>query len=193
MDLPLCTGCQQAPVNQKKSRYCSHACYLSTKWAERVCLRCSVSFMALKSQVSSGRRKYCSLLCSIAGTTKRPGIEKFGVKWAINFQGYYASRSRPHRLLHRYTWEKLRGKIPDGYVVHHKDGNKLNNNIENLEPMEWGAHTALEHLLHPRTPPRTARGVCHCGAISRCWGMCSMHYQRERKRRIRNNEWPPQK
>ena len=36
-------------------------------------------------------------------------------------------------LLHRDVWEYHNGPIPDGYVVHHKDENKLNNDISNLE------------------------------------------------------------
>lgn len=36
-------------------------------------------------------------------------------------------------LLHRYIWEKERGKIPDGYEIHHKDKNRLNYSIDNLE------------------------------------------------------------
>jgi hypothetical protein len=30
-------------------------------------------------------------------------------------------------------------------LVHHKDGNKTNNSIENLEVVEWGEHTAQHH------------------------------------------------
>jgi hypothetical protein len=40
---------------------------------------------------------------------------------------------------HRLVWENHNGKIPKGYFIHHKDGNKLNNDINNLEiltPME---------------------------------------------------------
>lgn len=36
-------------------------------------------------------------------------------------------------LLHRYVWEKQFGKIPKGFNIHHKDRNKLNYDINNLE------------------------------------------------------------
>lgn len=44
---------------------------------------------------------------------------------------------------HRLVWEKHNGSIPEGYVIHHKDGNGLNNSIENLEMM-----TRAEHVRH---------------------------------------------
>ena len=30
-------------------------------------------------------------------------------------------------------WEKIMGPIPPGMVIHHKDENRLNNDISNLE------------------------------------------------------------
>lgn len=45
--------------------------------------------------------------------------------------------------LHRYVWEEANGPIPEGYVVHHKDGNIYNNALWNLELM-----LKEEHDLH---------------------------------------------
>lgn len=74
----------------------------------------------------------------------------------IKYRRYPLSNSKKKRLYyhssynksyHRKLWEKLYGKIPDGYHIHHKDGNPLNNNIENLEcvsPQEHGKrHSTL--------------------------------------------------
>lgn len=61
--------------------------------------------------------------------------------------GYYLS-SRPigkrRKRLHVYVWEKYNGDIPSGYEVHHKDMNKSNNEIENLEMLTRSEH-AKEH------------------------------------------------
>lgn len=43
-------------------------------------------------------------------------------------------------LLHRYVWEKNFGEIPKGYEIHHKDKNKLNWSIDNLELIEIEKH-----------------------------------------------------
>ena len=73
---------------------------------------------------------------------------KYGLA-SINQDGYYEISSVKegnfHKLLHRLVWEEHFCKIPDGYVVHHKDGNKLNNDINNLESMSFSEHTT--HLL----------------------------------------------
>lgn len=34
---------------------------------------------------------------------------------------------------HRLVWEAHYGKLPDGMLIHHKDGDKTNNAIENLQ------------------------------------------------------------
>src|SRR5580704_10801253 len=35
--------------------------------------------------------------------------------------------------LHRYRWSKAHGPIPEGAIIHHSDGNPLNNDVANLE------------------------------------------------------------
>ena len=42
--------------------------------------------------------------------------------------------------LHREVWEKQNGKIQKGFHIHHKDHNKDNNNISNLELIEEKEH-----------------------------------------------------
>lgn len=54
--------------------------------------------------------------------------------------------------LHRYMWEKYNGSILPGYEVHHKDENKLNNEIDNLvllskkKHLEWHSENIPEEL-----------------------------------------------
>ncbi|MBW1975246.1 MAG: HNH endonuclease [Deltaproteobacteria bacterium] len=44
----------------------------------------------------------------------------------------------------RKAWEKYWGKkVPDGYVIAHKDGNPENNHISNLKLMTLEAHNRL--------------------------------------------------
>lgn len=42
--------------------------------------------------------------------------------------------------LHRYVWEWYNGTIPKGYDIHHKDHNKFNNEIDNLELLSKAEH-----------------------------------------------------
>lgn len=80
---------------------------------------------------------------------------EFGTAKIMN-TGYYRITSKKegnvNKLLHRLIFEdcysKLYGcnyKIPKGFIVHHKDDDKLNNNIFNLELMSDKDHTSLHH------------------------------------------------
>lgn len=47
---------------------------------------------------------------------------------------------------HVHKWKKLRGPIPPGHIVHHKDENKRNNRIRNLECVPRAAHAQIHHV-----------------------------------------------
>jgi hypothetical protein len=43
----------------------------------------------------------------------------------------------------RYVWEKHNGKLPDGYMIIHLDGDNKNNSIENLEAVSYSENGYL--------------------------------------------------
>lgn len=50
--------------------------------------------------------------------------------------------------IHQLVADTFIGPIPEGYQVHHKDGNKQNNNVDNLEiihPIKHREETAQQH------------------------------------------------
>lgn len=61
--------------------------------------------------------------------------------------GYYLNSTNRKRL-HRYVWECNYGKIPNGYQIHHKDFDKSNNNIENLQLLRAYDHRALHGKIN---------------------------------------------
>lgn len=72
----------------------------------------------------------------------------------INSKGDYLSvilrnkGRKKHTRIHRLVAETFIGEIPKGYQVHHKDGNKQNNVVENLEilsSMEHWKETVKQH------------------------------------------------
>ena len=67
-----------------------------------------------------------------------------GYAYYICTDGYL--RHRTQGRLHRVIWEEHYGSIPKGYIVHHKDGNKLNNSIDNLELLTNEEHTSLHKM-----------------------------------------------
>jgi len=43
-------------------------------------------------------------------------------------------------LVHRLVWREKFGKIPKDFIIHHKNGNKKDNRIENLECISKSDH-----------------------------------------------------
>lgn len=56
---------------------------------------------------------------------------------------FFARVKGENTSLHRYKYTIEKGSIPDGWHVHHKDGNCFNNDIENLEAIDPKAHAKL--------------------------------------------------
>ena len=74
-------------------------------------------------------------------------------KWGtarVNNHGYYHITSKKegncNKILHRLIWEDFWGvKLPTEIHIHHKDRNKLNNCILNLEAMHSTEHLKLHN------------------------------------------------
>ena len=66
---------------------------------------------------------------------------------------------RGGKYLHRVVWSYYHGEIPDGYEIHHVDGNPANNNVENLQCI-----SPKEHKEKHRQKPRPVFNICqNCG------------------------------
>ena len=70
---------------------------------------------------------------------RRSGVP--GILTPSNHRGYLCvyirnadKKSKNHRV-HRLVWEAFVGPIPEGLQINHKDENKCNNSLENLEVM----------------------------------------------------------
>lgn len=65
----------------------------------------------------------------------------------IQKDGYYVITTRKEGnnkvKLHRLIWEDKFGPIPDGYVIHHLNKNKLDNHLENLKLLLDDEHRRL--------------------------------------------------
>lgn len=63
-----------------------------------------------------------------------------GYKFSLRNTGYYARAYGDRMLAHRFVWGKHNGVIPPNYDIHHKDHDKSNNDISNLEMHTKEAH-----------------------------------------------------
>lgn len=62
---------------------------------------------------------------------------------AISDKGYYrfSGGENVHKYFHRVIWENFYGcEVPKGYHIHHKNGNKLDNCILNLQLVSKSQH-----------------------------------------------------
>jgi len=70
-----------------------------------------------------------------------------------HYRGYHG------KYIHQAVWEHFNGKIPKGYIIHHIDGDKSNNDISNLQIM-----TQPEHMKLHRENIESKKCICdYCG------------------------------
>ncbi len=89
----------------------------------------------------------------------------------FNGESYYLCGQyfqRKGKRLHRAVWEYYNGEIPSGYHVHHKDGDKSNNAIENLELKTKHDHLS-EHMAQPARREQARRNIKRAIAAAPAW------------------------
>lgn len=70
-------------------------------------------------------------------------IEYDGLKFCRDEKTGYYLNSTIRKRLHRYVWEKEVGTIPKGCQIHHVNGNKADNRIDNLAIMTATGHQRM--------------------------------------------------
>jgi len=101
--------------------------------------------------------KFCSHACcgKFYGTKHIDNIGK--VPWnknkrkvVINTEGYRQLwDGGKYALLHRLVWIKHKGEIQEGFHIHHINGDKTDNRVENLQEVSNSNHGKLTHKLNP--------------------------------------------
>ena len=67
------------------------------------------------------------------------------------------NKKKGYSTLHRDIWQyEHNAEIPEGYDIHHKDGNYLNNNIENLELITRRDHAKEHWRMQPEEKRKQA-------------------------------------
>jgi hypothetical protein len=107
-----------------------------------ICSVCSKPFSVRPSRAATAR--YCDYACHQVGEGRKGGAVRGAQKRAASTGRSYRKRLGRHE--HRVVMEEALGRpLRPGEVVHHIDGNHLNNAPENLRVMSPGDHLR-EHL-----------------------------------------------
>lgn len=148
------------PSTVKAVNYCSPACYHAAKQTTVKCEKCGKMFIRLKSDIKG--HIFCSSECAKDYTRE---IGRLTMQ-TINAAPNHKERLRLSHLGkgHKDTYEKTFGRhthrivaeqilsrpLKPGEVVHHIDGNKRNNNPENLMVFASQALHAQWHRKHDK-------------------------------------------
>lgn len=130
-----CLGCGKNFYNRKgKLKFCSIKCKLSnTDYSTPVyknCLNCGKEYKIKKSREKL--TKFCSYKC----------MNKFKSATKKKMNGYIFWRENGKRIWeHRTIMEQFLGrKLSKNEIVHHKNNNRSDNRIENLQILNQSEH-----------------------------------------------------
>lgn len=77
--------------------------------------------------------------------------EHFGKKFYQDKKtGYWISTQCPKIRAHVWVWNHFHGKIPKGMHIHHRDGNKSNNDFTNLQILSVSDHVKIHFDEDPK-------------------------------------------
>ncbi len=142
-------------LRQGEGKYCSRQCYGESNrkpWLERTCEYCGKNFFVVPSRVPDGRAHFCSKECRYSAA--RQVIGELNPAWrggrciTDGYISLYQGR-RQHKVEHRLVMERHLGRqLGPNELVHHINGVKTDNRIENLEIISRAEHMRLH--LHRR-------------------------------------------
>jgi len=137
------------PSQLKKGggKYCSFKCTKKGEW--RNCPGCGTRFYAQRSRISRSESTYCSQKCGnpARGKKKEENPNWKGGRFKRS-DGYIAVRlsEDEYRLEHDLVVEQSIGRrLRPGENVHHKNGVRDDNRLENLELIGVADHISQHH------------------------------------------------
>ena len=138
---------------QRPPRYCSTNCQHLSRH-RRIILQCPIcrkSFMRRNCTFAQSKRHFCSQNCWRA-FHKGKNCHTWKRGFWIGKQGYKITSINGRKVAeHIVVMEKIIGRRMKGRgkeVVHHIDGNKLNNNPKNLRLMSTPDHQRMHATKH---------------------------------------------
>jgi len=147
----ICLTCKEEfldyPSNKRK--FCSQDCWISSPKKKKTvkCFYCSQKFVKSHSEIRRSHHDFCSQACF---QQYKVGKNHWAYKGGhLSPQGYVVIYIDKQKIFeHRHIMEKNLGrKLKDEEIVHHINGIKKDNRIENLCIMNRSSHTTLHMTL----------------------------------------------
>jgi HNH endonuclease len=141
---------------ERDRKTCSKACADVAKLKPPVVKNCEYCGKEMRLKPSQGGIRYCSKLCDGLGRTKRPMQRTHNGKAARqDRQGYVMVWEPEHPNKSFHGWQYEHRLVVEGAIgrylnsdehVHHINGIKHDNRVENLQMMDGIAHTILSGI-----------------------------------------------
>lgn len=142
-------------ADKRGVKCCSNSCRRSLKDPE-ICAMYALylsgkSVAEVATAFDRHRQNVHALFVSRGFLCRQKNLQPFvmyqGEKYSLS-SGYYVQTVTGERL-HRRIWTDTNGPIPDGCEIHHKDSDKANNAIENLECLTKSDHSSIPKKPSP--------------------------------------------
>lgn len=138
--------------SKRDRRFCSLECFNNhqrdnANRVDCVCQRCGDSFTVTQSSYERGEGKYCDRECYLKADKSGSNNGNWKGGRFVRDDGYVAIRvGDEYKLEHRHVMEQKIGReLVTAEHVHHKDGDKSNNDPSNLEILWVDEHASLHH------------------------------------------------
>lgn len=126
----ICDKIFRVPPNRKSAKCCS-----------MLCRNKMVKLNNRRLPITKNTVMYIQDICVLPDNMVYDGHK---VYMDNDYPAIYINGKNYH--LHRYVWEQANGPIPKNMVVHHKDFNRGNWSLDNLEMLTRAEHMKLHKI-----------------------------------------------